>query len=206
MKKIFNNSESYKEKFANSWIYNTSSRFKVDILGSGGGATIQLDTLIDKSSIAVGDEFQVLRRGQQAVDGTFNVASVDSNLNQITVTNLGFTPVQGQDYDIRRVIEKATSTNVEIREGDENIISNVLNVYTDGDTEGYVVSNSLPDFNITDDVIQETLVGFADTTFNFSFDRDSRDIVTGLYNFLEFHFDTNRDIKFIQGDAVVYSN
>ena len=204
--KIFNNGESYKEKFANSWIYNTSSRFKVDILGSGGGATIQLDTLIDKSSIAVGDEFQVIRRGQQTVDGTFNVASVDSNLNQITVTNLGFTPVQGQDYDIRRVVEKATSTNVEIREGNENIISNVLNVYTDGDTDGYVASNSLPDFNITDNIIQETLVGIANTSFRFSFDRDSQDIVSGLYNFLEFHFDTNRDIKFIQGDAVVYNS
>ena len=204
--KIFNKGESYKEKFANSWIYNTSSRFKVDILGSGGGASIQLDTLIDKSSIKVGDEFQVLRRGQQVVDGTFNVASVDSNLNQITVTNLGFTPVQGQDYDIRRVVEKATSSNFEIREGNENIISNVLNVYTDGDTDGYVASNSLPDFDITDNIIQETLVGIANTSNKFSFDRDSQDIVTGLYNFIEFHFDINRDIKFIQGDAVVYNS
>tara|TARA_B100001057_G_scaffold298143_1_gene298356 strand:+ start:2300 stop:15613 length:13314 start_codon:yes stop_codon:yes gene_type:complete len=204
--KIFNNGITYKEKFANSWIYNTSSRFKVDILASGGGATIQLDTLIDKSSIKVGDEFQVLRRNQQTVDGTFNVSSVDINLNQITVTNLGFTPVQGQEYDIRRVIEKATSTNLEIREGNESIVSNVLNVYTDGDTNGYVASNSLPEFNIDDDVIKETLVGLANTSFKFSFDRDSQDNITGLYNFLEFHFDTNRDIKFIQGDAVVYNS
>ena len=39
--KILNNGESYKQKFANSWVYNTSSRFQVNI--SGGGAA-QFDT------------------------------------------------------------------------------------------------------------------------------------------------------------------
>ena len=204
--KIFNNSINYKEKFANSWIYNTSSRFKVNILASGGGGNIKFDTLLDKSSIKVGDQFEVLRRGQQIVDGAFNVASVDTNLNQVITTNLGFTPVQGQDYDVRRVVEKATSSNIEIREGNENIISNILNVYTDGDTDGYVASNSLPDFNISDDVIKETIVGFANTSFEFPLDQNSQDSTSGLYSFLEFHFNTNRDIKFIQGDAIVYNS
>ncbi|GIS08995.1 MAG: hypothetical protein CM15mP113_1250 [Pseudomonadota bacterium] len=34
MKKLKNNGETYKEIFANSWKYNTSSRFEVDINGS----------------------------------------------------------------------------------------------------------------------------------------------------------------------------
>ena len=29
------------------------------------------------------------------------------------------------------------------------LISDVLNVYSDGDTDGYVASNSLPNYNIT---------------------------------------------------------
>ena len=206
--KIFNNGVTYKENFANSWIYNTSSRFNVNIQNTGAGlGNIKLDTLIDKSSIKVGDEFQVLRRGQKVVsEGTFNVQSAVSDDDIITTANLSFTPVEGQDYDIRRVVEKATSTKIDIREGNEEIISNVLNVYTDGDIEGYVASNSLPDFNIDDDIIRETLVGIANTSFRFSFDRDSQDTTTGLFNYIQFHFDTNRDIKFIQGDAVVYNS
>ena len=200
--KILNNGESYKQKFANSWVYNTSSRFNV----TESGGVFQFNTVLDESSIKVGDEFEILRRGQQTVEGGFIVSGIDPTLKQIVTSGLSFNPIQGQDYDVRRVVEKATSLNHKIREGNENIISNILNLYTDGNTNGYVASNSLPDFNITDTVIKETIVGFANTSFKFAFDRDSQDVTTGLFNFLEFHFDTNRDIKFIQGDAVVYNS
>ena len=203
--KILNVSANDKQIFANSWIYNTSSRFQVGIgTTSEIGGTIELDTKVDKSSIKKGDLFQVLRRNEQVVDGSFTVSNVDSNLNQIFVTNLGFTPVSGEQYDIRRVINKASSLNTEIKEGNNNIISSVLNVYVDGNTDGYVASNSLPDYTITNEVIKETITGIAQTSINFAL--DAQDPINGLYNHLKFNFDSSRDLKFIQGDAVVYNS
>ena len=201
--KIFNNGRSFKEKFANSWVYNTSSRFQIREIS---GSTITLNTTIDKSSLKKNDKFDILRRNSPTVVGTLSVGSI---INSTQFLSSGFTPQTGLpegDYDIRRVIEKASSTNVEIKEGNESIISNILNVYFDGDTDGYVASNSLPDFDITDEVIKETLVGIADTTINFAFDPSSKDPITNLYSIIEFNFGTNRDVKFRQGDAVVYNS
>ena len=55
--KIKNNGNSYKEIFANSWKYNTSSRFQVDI----SGTTFSFKAPIDKSNINVGDKFTILK-------------------------------------------------------------------------------------------------------------------------------------------------
>ena len=54
--KIQNNNTNYKEIFANSWIYNTSTRFQVT-----GDTTLTLRTPIDKSSLKVGDTFEMLK-------------------------------------------------------------------------------------------------------------------------------------------------
>ena len=200
--KILNNGKSYKQKFANSWVYNTSSRFQVTEIS---GSTITLNTLIDKSSLKRGDKFNIYNRNSQNFLGSFNVDIIQSS-TQFTTTNLNYNTTPSGLYDIRRVIDKATSTNVEIEEGNEKIISNILNLYVDGDKFGYVASNSLPNFDITDDIIKETLVGIADTTENFSFDESSKDPLTGLYSILQFNFSESRDIKFKQGDAVVYNS
>ena len=47
--KIENDGKNYKQIFANSWIYNTGSRFRVEISGS----TFKFKTLLDKSSLKV---------------------------------------------------------------------------------------------------------------------------------------------------------
>ena len=78
--KIENSKENYKQIFANSWIYNTSSRFQVEITGS----TFKLRTIIDKSSLKVGDRFDILKRNEQVIAGSGTVASIDVGLNQIT--------------------------------------------------------------------------------------------------------------------------
>ena len=201
--KILNNALTDKEKFANSWIYNTSSRFQTAGISTDAvGGTISLNTNIDKSSLKEGDKFEVVRRNEQVVDGQFNVLKVTGE-KQFTTTNLGFSPIEAEEYDIRRVIDKASSSGTNIDVGNNNIISNVLNVYMDGDVDGYVASNSLPSFDITDEVIKETIVGIASTTTNFAL--SGQNDLNGLYNFIEFDFDTNRDIKFIEGDAVVYN-
>ena len=200
--KIFNNKSNYKEIFANSWKYNTSSRFKIE----NDADPFILNTKIDKSSIKKGDLFELLRRNGQDVQATFIVADINSD-NSINISGLSTVTgqqglVSGQEYDIRRVIEKASSSGVEIDEGNDKIIANVLNVYTDGDTDGYVASNSLPDYDISTNIIKESFLGVGTTVLEGA---------TGnQFSFINFAVtakDNNnqpRDIKFIEGDAVVY--
>ena len=189
--KIKNNGESYKEIFANSWKYNTSSRFQVGVDGS----TFTLKTPIDKSNLKVNDSFTILKRGEQVVVGTFDVGSVDTNLNQITTKNVaGFTTVSNQLYDIRRNLETATSNGIEIGEGNDVLLTDVINVYAN-EEDGYVASNSLPNYNIDVEVIKETTSGIS---------LDGLDKLSGKYNFIQFSPAANTNIKFIQGDAVVY--
>ena len=129
--KIENDSKNYKQIFANSWIYNTSSRFQVDI--PIGGSTFTLRTPIDKSSLKVGDRFDILKRNEQVIAGSGSVASINVTLNQINVSNIaGFTQDPNQLYDIRRKVEKATSSGVEIHQGNDTLIADTLSVYTDG--------------------------------------------------------------------------
>ena len=191
--KIKNENSTYKEVFANSWKYNTSSRLQIDI----NGTTYSFRAPIDKSNLKVGDTFQILKREQQVIEGTGTVSSIDTNLNQISVDNVvGFTTISNQLYDIRRVIETATSSGVEIEQGNDVLISDVLNVYSDGDTDGYVASNSLPNYDITIDTIKETTSGIS---------LDGKDILTDKYSFIQFTPPSNKNISFIQGDAVIYS-
>ena len=129
--------------------------------------------------------------------GSGEVDSVDTNLNQITTQNVaGFTTVTNQLYDIRRIIETASSTGVEIEQGNDVLITDVLNVYSDEDKDGYVASNSLPNYNIDVDVIEETTSGLNLDGFN---------NLTNTYSLIQFSPPPNKDIKFIQGDAVVYA-
>ena len=62
--KILNpiSNKSRKQIFANSWIYNTSSRFQVSNISGNNFVLITDD--IDKSSIKVGDEVQILFRNE----------------------------------------------------------------------------------------------------------------------------------------------
>jgi len=193
--KITNDRANYKQIFANSWIYNTSTRFQVDISGS----TFSFNTLIDKSSLKIGDRFDILKRNEQVIVGGGTVDSIDVGLNQITASNIaGFVPVPFQYYDIRRKIEKAKSSGVTLIEGNDNIIANALNVYVDGNQDGYVASNSLPSYEITTDIVEEVLVGSTQVGLT------GFDPLTRNYTTIQFSPPPNTDIQFIQGDAVVY--
>ena len=78
--KIQNDNSSYKEKFANSWKYNTSSRFQVDI----SGTTFTLKTKIDKSKLKEGDRFQIIRRNEQVVEKV----GIVSEITPVSYTHL----------------------------------------------------------------------------------------------------------------------
>ena len=191
--KIDNDGKNYKQIFANSWIYNTGSRFEVEISGS----TFKFNTILDKSSLKVGDRFEILKRNEQAVVGGGAVGSIDVILNQINATNIaGFTQDPNQSYDIRRVVEKVSSSGVSLAKGNDSIISDTLNVYVDGNIEGYAASNSLPSYNITSNIIEETLVGGTAAGL------DGYSSLNERFSFI--NFPLSRNVKFIQGDEIVY--
>ena len=193
--KIENDGNNYKQIFANSWIYNTASRFQVEITGS----TFKLNTKIDKAYLKVGDRFEILERNEQVIAGSGQIGSIDVTLNQINATNIaGFTPQAGQHYDIRRIVEKVNSTGVTLAQGNNNIIADTLNVYVDGNTEGYVASNSLPSYDITQNIIEETLTGSTQAGL------EGYNPLNQRYSFIKFTPPPGEDIKFIQGDAVIY--
>ena len=185
---------TYKEIFANSWIYNTSCRYQIDeIIGS----TLRLGSNIDKSSLKVGDKVEILQRNNETVEVSFaEVTSVGTN-KEITLSGLSsFTPTVGEYYDLRRKLNKASSNGIEILDGNLNILSDVLNVYVDEEKDAYVASNSLPSYTLSSDV-KVSSIGISSAIPNLS----EYNNLTDDYGMIQ--FPTN-DFKLITGDAVVY--
>ena len=191
---------SRKEIFANSWIYNTSSRFQVENINGNNFELFTRD--IDKSSIKVGDEIQILFRNEENLAGTGVVNSVSKSTKTIDINPLSdltggtFTPDPNRDYDIRRVIKRANSTSVDIEFGVNVLTSDVTNVYNDSNERMYVASNSLPSYTITTEIPKSTipnatanidLQGFSNTSLKFS-------IIAFTSN-----------VKFITGDEITYT-
>ena len=71
---------TYKQIFANSWIYNTSSRYQIDDIDN-----YTLGSTIDRSSLKVGDRVEILQRGSEEVESSqTSIANRLDNLkNQI---------------------------------------------------------------------------------------------------------------------------
>jgi len=132
---------SYKEIFANSWIYNTSSRYQVK-----DNNNFILKSKIDRSSLKIGDKVEVLKRGTSEVvsSSTAYISNINDSENKININELGFTIGIGTKYDVRRKLNSAySSSNVPIEFGNNAILSDIQNLYTD-DEYAYVASNSLP--------------------------------------------------------------
>ena len=129
--------KSRKQIFANSWIYNTSSRFRVS--GINGNNFVLFTSDIDKSSIKVGDGVQILFRNEENVAGTGVVKSVSSSTKTIdldplsSVSGGSFTVDPNRDYDIRRSIKTASSSTVDVEFGNNVLTSDTTNVYNDSD-------------------------------------------------------------------------
>ena len=137
--------KSRKQIFANSWIYNTSSRFQVSSINGNNFVLFTSD--IDKSSIKVGDEVQILFRNEENIAGTGVVKSVSPSTKTIDLDPLSsvsgglFTVDPNRDYDIRRSIKTASSSTVDVEFG-----NNVLTADTTINTSG---STGLIDFSST---------------------------------------------------------
>jgi hypothetical protein len=183
-----------KEIFANSWVYNTSSRFEVESIS---GSTFQLKSELDKSSLKVGDTVDILNGTTEtvihsgAVVGSLNAAD-----KQITLDNLiGFSASSSVVYTIRRKIETASSSGSPIFYGNNIITSDIQNIYTDRSENAYVASNSLPSYNITESVLRSTLPSSSGSALQ------GYNSTTEKYSVLSF----SNIVPFITGDEVYYT-
>jgi len=184
--------KTYKQIFANSWIYNTSSRYQVlDINGS----TFELRSDIDRSSLKIGDTVDILQGNTETVaHSNATVATISGNV--ITLDNLsGFTEDSSLDYTIRRKLKTASSSGTPLLYGNNILTTDVQNVYVEDDDYYYVASNSLPSYSITKNIKKAELSSASGTAlqgFNSS---------TEKYNTLSF----SSSVPFITGDKVLYS-
>ena len=135
-------SKTYKQIFANSWIYNTSTRYRVS---SRSGSNYVLATTIDRSSLKIGDRVELLERDTDILAPESNSPHIRQILSDNTIRIEGsFTTDSSKEYDLRRKINTSSSSGVPIEYGNDTITSDIQNLYSDGEKYAYVASNSLP--------------------------------------------------------------
>ena len=194
--------KSYEEIFFNSWIYNTSSRYYVD---SFSGSQFILEGIIDKSSLKIGDRVEILVRGNaEIVASNLTVSSVNTTTNTVALSGPIPTLNSLTSYDIRRVQNKATSTIVPIRGGQQQLLSDINNTYIvteneslSGKKEAYVASSSLPSYPIVTDKIHSVLTNPSFALGNW----DGFSSVENAYSIIAF----SNNVPFKTGDKVYYT-
>ena len=149
--KVENNNESYKQIFCNSWIYNTSSSY---FITDKQGTVFTLGSPIDRSSIKKGDKVEIVGIASNTSivsENTIIVESVDPVKNTVTLSD-GVIPnfVTEEDktkFKLRKKLNKPNSSGTPIEYGNDVLVSDVQNVYTENEN-AYVASNSLPSYSI----------------------------------------------------------
>ena len=196
-KKIENpNDKTFKELIFNSWIYNTSSRYEVDSFSNN---IVTLFETPDSSSLKLGDSVNVLDRNSENI--IIEDAIVTAITNKSVTLNKNITGVSStRKISIRRNVKNASSGLVDLKY--PKITSNVQNTYDENSEYIHVASNSLPDYNITKDIVSKTLSITASSNLNniFSGTRLNDNGIT-KYTILSF----STAVPFITGDAVVYT-
>ena len=194
--------KSYTEIFANSFIYNTSTRY---FIKSFSGPTLILLSEIDKSSLKVGDSVEIVERGTQNISYTgATVQTVDIINNQVTLSNfIDFSPSASLDYDLRRILDKAKSTGAPIEYGDNKVVSDVQNLYTDDDGNyAYVASNSLPSYTITKNITYSEIPEASGIKLETSSTGYLQGFNSETLKFSVIAF--NSSTKLVTGDRIVY--
>ena len=194
--KIKNNGSNWKEIFANSLIYNTSTRYKIS-----DNDTNQLSSTIDRSSLKIGDEVEILERGTETILSSSDSVYINDIDDSENTLNLEGKPILNANtkYDVRRKLNKSQF----------EASPDVLNLYVDKDEYAYVASNSLPskiesDFQFDNNTvinnyrlnIQASVKSVnVDSTINL------QDLLDDVYNTFEVD-----SVPFITGDQVYYSS
>ena len=187
--------KTYAEIFGNSWIYNTSTRYRVSEIDNN--TIFKLSSKIDKSSLKVNDTVNIYQRNDNvpyASNGTILAVDVENNTVEINIP--GFVSETGILYDIKRVLEKSSSTGVSIDNGNNVYTANVTNLYVDDELEfSYVASNSLPEYNIQKNIISYQIPN-GTTTYLGGYDQN-----TDRYTTIVF---PTTIPEFIDGDKITY--
>jgi hypothetical protein len=188
------NNKTYKEIFANSWIYNTSSRYEIENINN-----FTLKSLIDRSSLKIGDQVEILKRDTNIVVSSSSayISNIIPAENRVEINdNSGFSAEISAKYDLRRKINTANSEIVPIQFGNNVIISDIQNLYTDSEY-AYVASNSLPSGrdgytgNFTYQISKDIKTSVA---------TDISDIIDDRYTSIVFL----NNVPFISGDRIYY--
>ena len=179
--------KTYKELLFNSWIYNTSSRYQIE--SSESNTTHITKDFIDRSSLKAGDEIEIIDRKTNAIYGYGRVADANNySLRLDSYVNTSGVVLKGRTIDVKRKLKYASSKSADLKY--PNLLSNIQNVYSDGDNYAYVATNSLPDFEIKSE--------FATRFIN------RADGVTVVNNTLIFP-QIQLPLPFITGDEVIYT-
>ena len=79
------------------------------------------------------------------------------------LSNITVLPDPNREYDLRRVINRVSSTKTDVDFGQNILTSDITNVYNEMDEDLYVASNSLPSYQITTElpksIIPEAVAG-----------------------------------------------
>ena len=181
---------------------NTSSRFQI---GSISGSNIVLLTSdIDKSSIKVDDEVEILFKNEENIAATGVVANVNQSTSTINLNNLilepgvSLLPDPNRSYDLRRKIKKATSSLIDIEFGNNVLTSDITNIYNESNENFYAASNSLPSYQITANIPRAIL---SNAIAGVQLPQSGYDGNTLKYNTLSF----SSPVPFITGDEIFYT-
>ena len=198
--KVKNNNSNWKEIFANSFIYNTSTRHKIT-----NNSTIKLGSSIDRSSLKIGDEVEILERGSEVVvpgSGLISIRNVDTSQNTLQLEN---NPIleAGKEYDVRRKVNTINQSGAGFT--NNTVLSDVSNVYFEEDEFGYVASNSLP---------SSTKSGITSFQYNFNIDSNIKSVsiasTTNLTDKVNDRFNIvslgGTQVPFVTGDQIFYSS
>ena len=197
-----NINKTYDEVFFNTWIYNTSARYQIDVWA---GSNFTLVGNIEKSSLKAGDRIEILRRNSEVVVApSLIVASIDASAKSISLDGTIPSLDLSLDYDIRRLQDKVKSSIVPVKGGQDQLLTDINNAYIvdeskseSGKREAYVASSSLPSYTIKADRIHAVLVNPSLAGGNWS----GYNSVENKYSIISFA----SDVPFETGDEIIYA-
>ncbi len=178
------------QKIANTFIYNTSSRYELSEFNTNSRVAFTLSE-IDDSSLKKGDYVEFLERNTEILVNSLvnvEVTSINKTTGEIQFrSNLSsLNPLK--KYDIRRKLKTSSSSIIPLQHN--NITCDVINTYSEDGKNLYVASNSLPSYTITKDLFSYN----ASSLVNF-------DTTEEKYTSIRF----NSEVSFLSGDRVYYS-
>lgn len=185
-----NQNKNNSEIFANSLIYNSSSRYELNQFNINGSVAFTLSK-IDNSSLKVGDRVEFLERNTEISVSSLNnveIISIDKQNGEITF-NANLSSLNSlKKYDIRRILRVSSSAVIPI--SNDKVTCDITNVYSEENTNYYIASNSLPSYQITNNITKFDAL----SVVNF-------DVNEQKYTSINF----SSEISFLSGDIVYYS-